>query len=194
MKKKRKRGSSVPAESLVAADWLRAAREDLIRHGILAVKVDRLARRLGVTRGSFYWHFKSHGDLLTQLLDSWAANNTAAFRRVLESDKDGYGKFDAIVDLWLAEEEYDPRFDTAVREWARVSSSVARVVRKADEERIGVFRSIFLEIGYRDPEALVRARITYFHQVGYYTLGIAESPAQRRELRPCYTRALLGRE
>ncbi len=180
-------------DRLGTADWLRAARDELIQNGILSVKVDRLARRLRVTRGSFYWHFKSHKDLLEQLLKSWVATNTAPFKRVLDSGKDGEGKFQAVVDLWLSEEEYDPKFDTAVREWARVSPHVARVVRLADEERIAVLRQIFQELGYAGTDALVRARIAYFHQVGYYTLGIVESDAIRRKLRPCYSRALLGK-
>jgi AcrR family transcriptional regulator len=182
------------SERLGAADWIRAAREELIRHGILAVKVDRLARRLRVTRGSFYWHFSSHRDLLEQLLKSWVATNTAPFKRLLTSGLDGYGKFQAVVDLWLSEDEYDPKFDTAVREWARVSSHLARVVRHADEERIEVMRQIFLDLGYEREDALVRARITYFHQVGYYALGIVESVQKRRKLRGYYMRALVGKD
>jgi len=177
---------------LGAADWLRVAQAELIYKGIHAVKVDRLARKLRVTRGSFYWHFSSHADLLKQLLNSWIVNNTEPFKKVLESERDGSGKFQAIVDLWLSEREYNPKFDSAVRDWARASPQVARVVRTADEERIALLREIFKELGYTDPEALVRARITYFHQVGYYTLGIVEKPDVRRKLRPYYTRILLG--
>jgi AcrR family transcriptional regulator len=177
---------------LGAADWLGAAREELIANGILAVKVDRLARRLRVTRGSFYWHFESHADLLEQLLKSWVATNTAPFKRILESEQDGRDKFKAIADLWISEAEYDPRFDTAMREWARVSPEIASIVHRADEDRIAVLHRVFNEMGYKGTDALVRARITYFHQVGYYTLSITESPARRRKLQPYYTRALLG--
>jgi AcrR family transcriptional regulator len=173
-------------------EWLRAAREELVKKGILAVKVDCLARRLRVTRGSFYWHFKSHKDLLEQLLASWVATNTTPFKQVLKSNGNGHAKFRAVVDLWLSEEEYDPTFDAAVREWARISRHVSAVVRTADDDRIEVLRQIFLEMGYSGADALVRARVTYFHQVGYYTLGIHESDAVRQRLRPYYVRVLLG--
>jgi len=179
-------------EQFAAADWLLAARKALVKHGILAVKVDRLARSLRVTRGSFYWHFKSQKDLLDQLLNAWVSTNTAPFERVLDLPTNAQGKFRAIVDLWLAETEYDPKFDTAVREWARISSHVERVVRQCDEARIAVFENIFQGLGYTGADALVRARITYFHQVGYYALGIVESHERRRRLTPYYTRALLG--
>jgi AcrR family transcriptional regulator len=191
-KQRRPRKPNGEGERLGAQDWLRAAREELIEHGILSVKVDRIARRLRITRGSFYWHFKDRRDLLAQLLRSWVATNTAPFKRVLHSTQDGHAKFQAIIDLWLAEKEYDPKFDAGVREWARVSRRVAQIVRRADDERIEVLRSIFVDLGYKGTDALVRARITYFHQVGYYALGIIERRSRRRELRPFYTRALVG--
>jgi AcrR family transcriptional regulator len=195
MKKENRRTPASDANNkLTAEDWLSIARRELIRGGIMAVKVDCLARLLKVSRGSFYWHFESHDDLLERLLQSWVATNTAPFLRVLESDRIGREKFQAIIDLWLAEEEYDPKFDTAVREWARVSPHVARVVRRADNGRIDVLTQIFTELGYRGADALVRARIAYFHQVGYYTLGIMESSTQRHKLGPYYTRALLGED
>jgi AcrR family transcriptional regulator len=189
---KAQKRAAARGDLLAADDWLQAAREELIARGVLAVKVDRLSRRLKVSRGSFYWHFRSHAELLDRLLESWASTNTEPFRQTLRLKIDGYRKFQAIIDLWLSETDYDPQFDTAVREWARISTRVARVVHHADQQRIGVFRRIFRELGYPEPEALVRARITYFHQVGYYALGLQESASVRRKLRPYYTDALLG--
>ncbi|MBN8955202.1 MAG: helix-turn-helix transcriptional regulator [Rhizobiales bacterium] len=56
---------------IIAETWIDTARRSLIEEGIAAVKVDRLAKRLGVTRGGFYHNFKDRGDLLTQLLHHW---------------------------------------------------------------------------------------------------------------------------
>lgn len=173
--------------------WVGAARSELLRGGIAAVKIGRLAGRLGATRGSFYWHFVDRDDLLRELLVDWEASNTAPFERILTEGKNGVAEFEAVVELWLAEREYSPAFDTAVRDWARIDPVVAAAVRRADERRIDVLRRIFVDLGFREPEALVRARITYFHQVGYYTLGLAEEPARRRELLPLYVQVLLGR-
>src|SRR5882762_4322755 len=55
--------------------WLEAAKVVLIEEGIGMVKVDRLARRLKVTRGGFYYHFKSHHALLEDLLKRWRTQN-----------------------------------------------------------------------------------------------------------------------
>jgi AcrR family transcriptional regulator len=187
-----RRPAASAATPLGREDWLRAARAELIEGGILAVRVGRLARRLSVTRGSFYWHFENHADLLRQLLRDWRDTNTEPFERVLQTHRGGVAQFDAVAELWLSESEYDPRFDTAVREWARVSKPVAAVMRRADQRRIAILRQIFLNAGHKDPDASIRARVAYFHQVGYYALGFRESRGRRRALAPLYSRVLLG--
>lgn len=176
-------------------DWISAARKELITSGVSAVTVGQLARRLKVTRGSFYWHFKSHGDLLSALLKSWEETNTGSFERALvgTSGGNGFTEFLAIVNLLLAEKDYSPAFDLAVRDWARTSREAATAVRRADERRMDVLHRTFLDMGFSDPEALVRARITYFQQIGYYTLGIHEQPEARLKLLPHYLRVLVGK-
>jgi len=187
--------SRTRSQPLNRASWIAAARGELLRGGMAAVKIGRLAERLGATRGSFYWHFTNRADLLRALVRNWEATNTKPFERVLAEGAgagNGLAEFAAIVDLWLSEREFSPAFDTAVRDWARHSKSVAAAVHRADRRRIEVLRRIFLDLGYRDPEALVRARVTYFHQVGYYALGLTETPARRRKLAPHYVRVLVG--
>ena len=176
------------------ADWLEAARTTLLAGGIDAVRVTRLAKLLSVTRGSFYWHFTSRADLLNELLSYWESTNTAPFKRALPaSDKrDGAREFATIVGMWVEETDYSPRFDAAVRDWARVSTKAAEVVQRVDQRRINVLHSIFKDLGFREPEGLVRARISYFHQVGYYTLGIREQRDRRRQLAPVYGKVLSG--
>jgi hypothetical protein len=61
-----------------------------------------------------------------------------------------------------------------------------------DRQRIDVLARICLDLGYDPQEAEIRARVTYFHQVGYYALGLKESRRVRRRLAPIYTRVLLG--
>lgn len=190
----RQRAARPPRPFLSREDWIIAARADLIAAGVNAVKVDRLARRLRVTRGSFYWHFKSHADLLRELLKSWEQTNTGPFERVLAGDGTPHGvkEFLAIIKLWVEEKDYSPAFDTAVRDWARTSREAAAAVHRADSRRIEILHRVFIDMGFIDPDALIRARIAYFHQVGYYTLEFREDREQRLALVPLYARVLLG--
>lgn len=175
--------------------WLDAARIALIRDGIRGVEIGRLARTLRVTRGGFYWFFSSRAQLLEELLGDWERTSASLFEGVLKRDSSsGLEEFDALIRLWVNERDYDPAWDAAIRNWAQTSSRVAKVVHRVDEKRVDVLRQVFLDLGYKEIESLVRARITYYHQVGYYALGIRQTAAERLELLPHYRRVLIGRD
>jgi AcrR family transcriptional regulator len=174
-------------------DWIGAARAALVAGGVAAVKVDRLADTLGVTRGSFYWHFASRAELLDALLASWAEGNSAPFLRVLNRDQDNPARqYLHFIEVWVDENEFDPVYDSAVRDWARASAKVERLVRRIDQTRMDTLRAIFARMGYDELEAEVRARVTYYHQVGYYAMHISESRELRRQLFPIYFKVLAG--
>lgn len=192
-KRGRRSAANGRKEALGRDAWLKAARTALIQEGIAAVQIGKLARRLKVTRGGFYWFFSSRKQLLDELLSDWEQTNTAAFKEVLQPGKQGAAEFQALVDIWISEERYSPAWDAAVRDWARTSTKVANAVRRIDDERIEILRRIFLDLGYEGEEAFVRARIVYFHQIGYYTLDIREPRERRLQLLPLYTQVLAGK-
>jgi AcrR family transcriptional regulator len=174
--------------------WLTAARAALIGEGIGGVEVGKLARKLRASRGGFYWFFNSRKQLLDHLLTDWEQTNTAKFKSIVaDPGVNGMAEFNALCDMWINEDGYDPQWDAAVREWARISPRVAKTVRRVDDARIEIIQRIFLDFGYDQTESFVRARTTYFHQVGYYTLGVRESREQRLKLLPLYTHILTGR-
>jgi AcrR family transcriptional regulator len=180
--------------SLVREAWLDAARQALIEEGTAGVEVNKLARRLGCTRGGFYWFYKNREQLLDELLKYWAETSTKLFERILQSGRrDGTREYVALINLWIEEQEYDPRWDGAVRDWARTSPPVLKTVQTVDEKRIAIIEQIFQNMGYEGTEAHIRARVTYYHQVGYYALGVRESRRQRLRLLPFYAKVLTGR-
>jgi len=97
-------------------DWLNAALAILIREGIEAVLVLPLAKKLKVSRSSFYWYFKNRKDLLDHLLQHWMSTNTAAIvehaNRPSETAVKGVLN---IFECWVSENTYSPRLDIAVR-------------------------------------------------------------------------------
>lgn len=178
---------------LSRADWIAAARGLLIAGGIEHVRIGRLSETLNVTRGGFYWMFKSRDDLLAELLKDWEKTNTRPFEKILNSGRMGMEELNALFDMWLDEVDYSPAYDSAVRDWARMSKKAARIVKSVDNKRIELMTSIFLDLGYEQEEAFIRARITYFHQVGYYILGLGESPEKRKGYRSLYLKVLSGK-
>ena len=174
-------------------DWLAAARKALVKGGIEQVKVERLAKQVHVTRGSFYYHFRSRGELLNTLLDHWEATNTGPMLRAIDTAiAQGPTGIHALVSMWIEEREFSPSYDSAVRDWARKDAKVACVVRAVDDKRIAALTLLMQVYGYQGDEAMVRARVMYFHQVGYYALGIHETLQERLRLEPIYLKALTG--
>ncbi len=175
-------------------EWLKVARGELIRRGIASVTINALAKRLKVTRESFYWYFKSRDALLDELLRHWEQANNAGFEEALKRKKGrGLSEFKIIAhDVWVSGKGYSAAFDTAMRDWGRSSRKAAASVKRIDGRRIEILRSVYLHLGYSDPEALVRARVAYFNQVGYYTLGLIEDEKVRLKLLPYYMSILTG--
>ena len=159
------------------------------------MKVDQIALKIKMSRGSFYHHFSSRADLLTALLDHWRATNNAPILRAIEKAIENFpeGVYD-LVHTWIDEKEYQPTYDSALRDWARQDSKVAKVVREVDEQRIEALTRLMNCYGHTGEEAAIRARIMYFHQVGYYALSNQETREVRLNLIPLYLKVLTGRE
>jgi AcrR family transcriptional regulator len=175
------------------ARWLETARQVLIQEGVDRVKVDRLAKRLRVTRGGFYHHFRDRADLLDQLLTMWEEKNTFLPTRTPPQTQDeAHRVLDQINAILIDEAIYDPHFDMAIRDWARTSKKVKTALDRVDAERLTFFEQMFLAFGYDQREALIRARVSYFHQVGYYALAIRETRAQRYDYSGLYLKILAG--
>jgi AcrR family transcriptional regulator len=172
--------------------WLAAARLALIESGHSAVKVDRLATALNVTRGSFYWHFKNRKDLLDALVAHWEATNSVALFAALMRDDTPMGRLQALAREWVEETDYSPAYDSAMRDWGRTSTEVKRAVSRVDDARIAALAKLFGDAGYPQDEAIIRARITYYHQVGYYAMGVRESRKTRERQLDLYLEVLMG--
>lgn len=145
--------------------WLRAGLEALRKGGVGAVRVERLAQDLGVTKGSFYHHFRDRGALLEAVLEFWSREMTdAEFERV-QALKGGL----AQRLLALAQDVLEHgmgRYDPAVRAWARHERKVAATVAQVDRRRVRTLTAFFAEGGFGAAEAQVRARLFYTFLLG----------------------------
>jgi len=175
-------------------DWIGAARDALVGTGIDGVKVDRLAREMKVTRGSFYWHFEDFSDLCDALLHDWESGNQAEIADIrIRWSRSGPNLVDVFA-IWVDEQSDFLAFDTAIRVWGRKSPAVHAATRRIDDAWIALLKEIFVVEGYSDLDSFVRARVTYFTQIGYYALAIDEDREERLALAPAYYRALVGKE
>lgn len=177
-----------------AQKWLETARRTLILEGIEAVKIDRLARELGVSRGGFYHHFTDRDDLLERLLHEWRQTVIfVPYKSSLPSNPaEALWAIGSLVTRLIREEGYDPAFDMAVRAWSHSDPGVAKAVERSDEKRISTMTDYFAALGCNATEAAVRARVFYFHQIGYYAIGLKEGRKLREQRAFVYLQILCG--
>lgn len=176
-------------------DWLRAARLGLLRGGVEAVRVEKLARDLGVTKGSFYWHFKDRDELLELLLREWEGEV-----REMLSQMDGGSRHEKVRRLVrlleqrakLSEDGKVPS-DAAIFAWASVDQEVARRVNTGEKERIQLLKHFlgggdrfelfylvwlgFVARGQRVPESRKR-----FPQIARFLVESLSGPQARQRV------------
>ena len=178
-----------------ASDWIDAGQRMLVDEGIAKLKVDRLASRLGVSRGGFYHHFSNRDEFLDQLVGHWEATC-----RFLPEEPpppkagDAAEWLDRMIARLIESDGYDYHFDLAVREWARADKRAEWAVERADRERLEILQRFFEAIGYDADHAAIRARVFYYHQIGYYAIGVRQSIPERRKNAQLYIDILCGEE
>ncbi len=158
--------------------WLSEAMEVLRENGVDHVKVEPLAKRLGVTKGSFYWHFKDRADLLRALPDHWVKSQTDPVLAHAQASGGSPVEMMRAVLEFLAREDPD-RYDNAMRAWAQFDPDVADAVAAIDKRRMEFAGSMFKQAGLSEAEAEFRARLWYFYDVGEHITG--DTPADTEE-------------
>ena len=138
------------AQRLCRDDWLDAAFEAVVDGGFDQLRVVALAQSLGVTRGSFYWHFADHADLVKVLLARWQQREIAEGLRIQgESSEDPQADLLHLLDFALARggaDLKDLRFELALRGLGRRDSWVAQMLAEVDAARMALFETKFLRL------------------------------------------------
>jgi AcrR family transcriptional regulator len=163
---------------LTRDDWLKAAL-GLCKAGIDNVKVAPLATELGVTTGSFYWHFKNRQELLEALLSYWEHEMTDT---ALEAARNYAGSPSDRI-LYLMETVMSnglARYDLPIWQWAQSDTIASRVFKRVLKKRFTVTAMMFSEAGFSSEQAEVRARMMVIYMMGESTL-IPVSLAKRKE-------------
>ena len=170
--------------SLTPATWIDAATEVLVDQGIDHVRVDVLAGQLGVTRGSFYWHFKDREALLQAVLQAWREHATEQLTARLErAHADPREQLRDVLSLPFRGQAAvrAARIELAIRAWARRDRLARHAVDEADASRIGYIAQIFSSLGFALVEARERAFLVYAYVVGESQMSGQGGAAQRAE-------------
>ncbi len=157
-------------KTLQSEDWIEAGFAALAKEGLGAVRVEPLARSLGVSKGSFYWHFKDLAELQRQMITAWQERATLGIINKVET-KGGSANERLENLLGLIGSDFDrpycgPGTDLAIRAWARLDTRVARAQRTADTARFNYFADLFRELGETSASAETWAKLFHFASRG----------------------------
>ncbi|MEX0283019.1 MAG: TetR/AcrR family transcriptional regulator [Paracoccaceae bacterium] len=173
-------------QRLSSLDWIQAGFRALLSGGEGAVRAEPLARELGVSKGSFYWHFKSVADLHNRMIDHW---ETAATATIIDMVEQGGGsarhRLSALMDLVMSDLDAPyggPLAEISIRDWAQRAEFVARSQERVDAARLAYLSQLFERDGVTSKQAEANARLTYSTYIGAASLPTAERAATVQHL------------
>ncbi|MCP4817686.1 MAG: TetR/AcrR family transcriptional regulator [Shimia sp.] len=173
--------------------WLDAAYDILTEGGVEAVKIMPLAKRLGVSRTGFYWHFKDRDALLEAMVQRWELKNSGNLIARTEAYADSLAEaMFNLFDCWLDSDLFDAKLDLAIRNWARVDSDLQMRLDRSDQSREDAVAAMFCRFGHSQNQARVRARTVMYTQIGYLSMRVKEDLSTRLGQMPQYVEVFTG--
>ncbi len=170
MKSATKAKTSAVVPRLTREDWLDAAFKAVVEGGFDNVRVLMLADRLGVTRGSFYWHFSDHADLISTLLARWHKREVELDQKVRsQATGDPPADLKLILKAALAHAGSDVenlRFELALRGLGRRDRAVASMLLEVDQMRFDLFEQGFVRLTGEATKASELAALFYLAIAG----------------------------
>ncbi|WP_436771504.1 TetR/AcrR family transcriptional regulator [Yinghuangia sp. YIM S09857] len=149
-------------------EWIDAAVAALIEGGVAAVRVDVLAKRIGITRGSFYWYFKDRDALVAAALETWEQRATADIIDGLREIPDPVERLRSLFTQALTADSYS-RLEPALAADAR-HPLVAPVLRRVTERRVAFIADVYEARGYERTTARRQAIVAYAAYTGWLDL------------------------
>ena len=164
---------SKPTDQLSAKDWLDQGLKTLAERGFTALKAEPLAKALGVSRGSFYWHFADIGAFHAAILRHW--REVAAERIIanLEAAADNRERLPLLLRQAFGGKL---ALESAVRTWATVEPAARSAVQAIDRRRLSYVESMLRASGVSPAVARARAQIFYWAFVGF---ALSDKPLPR---------------
>lgn len=168
----------------------RTPRDEWVEKGLLAladggpdaVRVEALARELGVTKGGFYWHFDDRQALLDEVLDAWEQTGVGDVVDQVEAEGgDGRARLRKLFAL-AATGGQVAKVDLAVRNWARHDTAVAERLRRVDNRRMAYLRELFGDFVGDDAEVEARCLQTMALYIGSRFMATDHGTRTRREV------------
>lgn len=154
---------------LTEGAWIQAAFRHIARNNVDDIRVEELARELGVTKGSFYWHFRNRQHLVERVLNHWMERATLQVTRWARAEETaGADSLRRLLSLpaTTPPDKHGADVEIAIRSWARREELAARTVREVDAIRRDFFVELMTELGFSGEDAQRRAAAAQSFMLG----------------------------
>ena len=174
------------------SSWIEEGLRALSAGGPDAVRIELLARALGVTRGGFYWHFDDRRALLEEILDAWERVSVDEVIERVESEGGDARTRLRRLSVLAASSDEPLRIDLAVRDWARREQRVAKRLRRVDNRRMDYMRSLFGAFCPDKDDIEARCMLFYSLWIGSHFMVADHGARSRTEVMKLAVRRLLA--
>ena len=162
--------------------WIQEGLRALGVGGPDAVRIEKLAQALGVTKGGFYWHFEDRPALLEEMLDAWERLVVdEVIDRVESEGGDARTKLRRLSALASSSREL-MKIELAVRDWARRDKAVAKRLRRIDNRRMDYMRSLFREFCPDEDDVEVRCLFMFSLFIGNHFIAADHGARSRADV------------
>ena len=151
-------------DQLSARDWLDQGLKALAQNGFTALKAEPLAKAMGVSRGSFYWHFADINAFHAAILAQW---REVAAEQIIANVEAGAQDENPLMLLLVRVFSEKLTLERAVRTWANVDPAARAAVQAIDRRRLGYVENLLLQSGLPAEVARARAQLLYWAFLGF---------------------------
>ena len=162
--------------------WIDEGLRALAAGGPDAVRIEPLAKALGVTRGGFYWYFDDRRALLDEMLDTWERRSSEeVIERVEREGGDVRTKARRAGALTFSSDGL-LAIDLAIRDWSRHEQTVAERLRRVDNRRMDYLRSLFKTFCPDEDELEARCMIAFSVAIGNHLIAADHGARSRADV------------
>ncbi|MFI5780780.1 TetR/AcrR family transcriptional regulator [Nocardia sp. NPDC051570] len=161
--------------------WIEQGLQTLAARGVDAVRIEVLAKALGVTKGGFYGYFADRDALLEAMLDAWERESVDEVLDRVAQEDDPRDRVVLAGQLTLSGERL-LAIDLAIRDWARRDESVAARMRRVDDQRMGLLREMIGTFCSDPDEIEARSLLAFCLAIGNQFLAADHNGRTRHEV------------
>jgi AcrR family transcriptional regulator len=150
-------------------EWIKLGYQLFSQEGISGIVVEKMSKKLNCNKSSFYWHFKTKKDFVTEIVSYWVSESTNQIISLTNSEKSGKEKFSKLIELSFKKDPFLD-FNFFLKRYALKNKKIQSITDKIDNQRIEYTKTILTEMDFTENEAKIKALLFYKYLIGYHEM------------------------